>query len=174
MSQRPFAEYHLVQGRADLEVDFHDGSTFAVLRGKAVDVGRTPDSDITVRFSPTPDFRGWGGRRNHRLSWTAEAGWQLAHLGHQGNILVDGVELVGHARVVPLRHGSRVMPTEELVFEFRLRPDLEALWSELVGAAFPASGKLEVLHDALLERRELDEAGVAVALRHFRGRVTPA
>lgn len=174
MSPRPFAEYHLVASRADLVIDFHDGRGFAVLDGREFDVGRTTDAQVTVRFTSDPiAFRGWGGRRNHRLSWSAERGWEIAHLGHQGVIFVDDERLDWRPYVRPLRHGSRVVPTEELVFEFRLRADLEALWDELVGERLPPGAQLEVLQDALLERGPLDEAGVAVALEHFRARASP-
>jgi hypothetical protein len=173
VSPRPFAEYHLVASRPDLEIDFHDGRSFAVLDGRVFDVGRTPEAAVTVRFSNPPAFRSWGGRRNHRLSWSPERGWEIAHLGHSGVIFVDEQRFNGRPHALPLRHGSRVVPTEELVFEFRLRPDLESLWNELVGERLPPGAKLEVLHDALLERGQLDAAGVAVALEHFRARATP-
>lgn len=165
MSLRPFAEYHLLSTHPGAVVRFASGAACAVLSDDVFEVGRSPQHAVQVSF-PTSDFRGWGGRANHRLTWEDDAFW-LHHLGHMGVITVDGEPLPLGVRRHALRDGSRVEPSDGLVFELRLRPDLEALWDELLAAGLHRDGRPEVLMDALHERTGLDRPGVELALRHF-------
>jgi hypothetical protein len=169
VSHRAFAEYHLVMSRDDLEV--LDGPGSVVVLDKArLTVGRGPQSDVMVRFLEPQQFRGWGGRSNHNLRWYPGQGWFIEHLGHHGVIRVGDDEMPPLSRPRLLTHGTRVEPSEDLVFEFRLRPDLEELWEACRRDGVPLDGKQEVLEDALIERAGLDREGAQRALRHFAAR----
>jgi len=169
----PFAEYELtsVPDFPEFECSMGVRSRHVLNPAQETYVSRRPSDTIFVKGSPTLYQLGWGGTRNHLVSFVGGQ-WLVHDLGSHSPVRVDGERL---RATKPLTEGMRVEPATGLVFTFVLRGDLEALASDehVAELAGPAASR-PVLLDLLLERLGGDRASAERALLHFHYRLAHA
>jgi hypothetical protein len=185
----PFAEYALTAAPAWLEYEFPDGAPAVLTASSGLLVSRRDGDGIFIRGDERLFALGWGGTRNHSVSFLelgpqratriarspsgavsvsgeGPAVWAVSHLGHHSWLEVNGVRWHGGGPR-PLASGDRVSPATGLEFTFTLRPDLEPLAEELAALRWAPAGDGRVLADWVMERTGFDAAAAELACRHL-------
>jgi hypothetical protein len=163
----PFAEYTLTAKPDWLRTSLRTGETLALDPSQRTTVSRREGDEIFVQGDERLFALGWGGTRNHMVSWEGDA-WVVHHLGHQSPIWINNQPNRGRRHT--LASGDRIAPALGVVFTFRLRPDLEPIAQEVSRLEGALRSDERVLSDWLMERTSMDREAALLACRHFKTR----
>lgn len=138
----PFAEYAVTSAPEWVRFRFPEGEPAVLTARTELLVSRREGDGIFIFGGDDRliDF-GWGGIRNHSISFRTGA-WEVSHLGHGRGIWLNGVSwnpAAGTSHSRPLASGDRFEPATGFAFTFTLRPELEVLWRELGALSSPAA-----------------------------------